>query len=121
MNPGFKSIQPYPFQKLAKLLRDTKPADMPAIDLSLGEPKHPTPQFILDTITANLGGAGRYPPIKGGPGIREAIRDWLIKRYNLPPDSLTAEHSILPVTGTREALFAIAHCVIDPGREESSP
>ncbi len=119
MNPGFKSIQPYPFQKLAKLLDDIKPADIPAIDLSLGEPKHPTPGFILDSIAANLEGAGRYPPIKGGLAIREAIRKWLINRYHLPPESLSAEGNVLPVTGTREALFAIAHCIIDPGQAEA--
>ena len=118
MNPGFKYIQPYPFQKLAKLLDNIEPADKRPIDLSLGEPKHPTPQFILDTISANLGGVGRYPPIKGGPGIREAIRDWLIGRYHLPPESLSAERNILPVTGTREALFAIAHCIIDPRQQD---
>jgi N-succinyldiaminopimelate aminotransferase len=119
VNPGFKSIQPYPFQKLAKLLNNIEPADIHAIDLSLGEPKHPTPKFILDTITGNLGGVGKYPPIKGGLAIREAIRDWLISRYHIPPESLSAEHNVLPVTGTREALFAIAHCIIDPGQADA--
>lgn len=114
MNPGFKHLQPYPFQKLAKLLAETPRASLPPIDLSLGEPKHETPTLILEAISRNLAGIGKYPPIKGGLPVRQAIRDWLIRRYNLPEESLVADTHVLPVTGTREALFAIAHCVIDP-------
>ncbi len=113
LNPGFAKLQPYPFQKLANLQTSCSPADKPAIDLSLGEPKHPTPEFILDAIKDNLRGAGKYPPIKGASPIRDAIRSWLIRRYALSADAIDPDINVLPVTGTREALFAIAHCVID--------
>lgn len=113
MNPGFEKLHPYPFERLARLLRETKKADKKPIDLSIGEPKHPTPQLILDTLAAHLTSADRYPTTRGTIELREAIRGWLINRFNLPATSLNADKHVLPVTGTREALFAIAHCVIN--------
>jgi N-succinyldiaminopimelate aminotransferase len=114
VNPGFKYLQSYPFEKLSTLLKGIVHADLPPVDLSLGEPKHKTPKFILNTITENLAGAGKYPAIKGGLPLRKEIRNWLVNRYHLPLENISAEKHILPVTGTREALFSIAHCIINP-------
>ena len=113
MNPGFKKLHPYPFERLARILRETRAADENPIDLSIGEPKHPTPPFILDALAEHLPGAARYPTTRGSSELREAIRSWLVGRFHLPADSLNADTHILPVTGTREALFAIAQCVIN--------
>lgn len=113
MNPGFKKLQPYPFEELARLQDRITPADMSVIDLSIGEPKHPTPQFILDSLRDNLSAAARYPSTRGTEELLEAIRRWLIQRFSLPESGLSNEH-ILPVTGTREALFAFAQCLINP-------
>jgi N-succinyldiaminopimelate aminotransferase len=118
VNPGFKYLQSYPFEKLTALLEGIVHADLPPVDLSLGEPKHKTPEFILNTITENLARAGKYPAIKGGLPLREEIRNWLVNRYHLPPDNISAEKHILPVVGTREALFSIAHCIINPKETE---
>jgi len=91
---------------------------MPPLNLSVGEPKHPTPDFILAEMQRHLSTTGKYPTIKGVPELRETIHSWLIRRFRLPVDSLDAETQILPVTGTREALFAIAHCLIDTSRPD---
>lgn len=118
MNPGLQALQPYPFEKLARLFADSQPAaDRTPIDLSIGEPKHPTPDLIRSAIGHNLDSAARYPTTRGIPELRSAIRDWLLQRFNLPPDSLNAEQHILPVNGTREALFAFAQCIIDTRME----
>ena len=114
VNPGFDKLQPYPFEALAKLQADVTPAALPGIDLSIGEPKHPTPAFILEALAGNLDGAARYPTTRGTRVLREAVREWLIRRFDLPQDSLDAERHVLPVNGTREALFAFAQCMIDP-------
>lgn len=114
MNPGFDKLQPYPFEELARLQAAVTPAAVPGIDLSIGEPKHPTPNFILETLAGSLPGAARYPSTRGMPELREAIRRWLLQRFELPADSLAADQHVLPVNGTREALFAFAQCVIDP-------
>lgn len=113
MNPGFEKLQPYPFERLARILRETRRADKTSIDLSIGEPKHPTPPFILDALAENLASAARYPTTRGSGELREAIRNWLLGRFHLPGGSIHADKHILPVTGTREALFAIAQCVVN--------
>jgi len=114
MNPGLESLQPYPFEKLAALFADIEPAaDRTPIDLSIGEPKHPTPDIIRSALAHNLDGAARYPTTRGIPELRVAIRDWLARRFKLPPDSIDPKRHVIPVTGTREALFAFAQCVVD--------
>lgn len=113
VNPGFYKLQAYPFERLARLRENLRAADLSPLNLSIGEPKHPTPGFILAELQNNLVDAGKYPTIKGVRALRETIRNWLIRRYHLPESSLDAETDIIPVTGTREALFAIAHCMID--------
>lgn len=115
MNPDFSHLQPYPFEKLRALLQGIEPpADKPVIALSVGEPKHPAPQFVLDTLTDALRSLETYPATRGSDALRQAIADWLIARYALSGDAAAlAERHVLPVNGTREALFAIAQCVLD--------
>lgn len=112
MNPDLQKLQPYPFQKLAALFGEVRPnPDYRAISLSIGEPKHATPRFIRDALTANLDGLANYPTTAGGDALRNAIAGWLAARYGIPaPDSKT---QVLPVNGSREALFALAQAVID--------
>ncbi len=116
MNPELNRLQPYPFQKLASLFRDvTANKNYRPISLSIGEPKHTTPQFIKDAVTANLGGLANYPTTAGSDALRSAIANWLERRYDIPlPDFKT---QVLPVNGSREALFAFAQTVIDRTRK----
>ena len=117
MNPYLTRLQPYPFEKLAQLRKDiTPPADKPLISLSIGEPKHAPPQFVLDSLSNNLDQLANYPPTKGSIELRTSIAGWLARRYKLPHQLISADNNILPVTGTREALFAFAQCVLDPGQ-----
>jgi N-succinyldiaminopimelate aminotransferase len=114
MNPCLESLQPYPFEKLRKLLATAKPDNtgLPLVDLSIGEPKHEAPQLAKQAIISSLAGLSGYPPTKGDPALRQAISSWLGQRYSIPaPDPDT---QVLPVLGSREALFAFAQTVIDP-------
>lgn len=118
MNPDLHKLQPYPFEKLNALkascrLTDRKPAVEDHIALSIGEPKHDAPKFVLDSITNNLDQINRYPLTKGNLELRTAIANWLTRRFKLTADALDAEKHILPVTGTREALFSFAQCMIN--------
>jgi N-succinyldiaminopimelate aminotransferase len=113
MNPRLGLLQPYPFEKLRALLAGvTAPAGLRPINLSIGEPQHPTPSLIKDALTANLGGLARYPVTKGLPELRAAIVQWLARRHGLT--GIDAETQVLPVLGSREAIFAIAQVVLDP-------
>ena len=117
MNPDLSLLQPYPFERLAELNAGVvPPADLQPIPLSIGEPKHTTPAFIAETIISHLHGLSQYPLTRGQPALREAIGDWLNRRFALPDGSLDPAQQVLPVNGTREALFAIAQAVIDRGR-----
>ncbi|HID82970.1 MAG TPA: succinyldiaminopimelate transaminase [Thiotrichales bacterium] len=114
MNPDLDKLQPYPFQKLSTLFDGITPAsDKSPIRLSIGEPKHPTPDFIHAAMRANLNGLASYPLTRGSDDLREAITNWLTRRFNLPTESLNPARHILPVNGTREALFAFAQTMID--------
>ncbi len=114
MNPDMSQLQPYPFERLAALFKDiTPPADLDAIALSIGEPRHATPGFIAEEVITHLHGLSRYPLTRGQPGLRAAIADWLTARFQLAAGSLDPERQVLPVNGTREALFAFAQCSID--------
>ena len=113
MNPDLDRLQPYPFEKLAKLKQGIKQPAEAHIALSIGEPKHPTPALISDALTGNIQGLAKYPTTKGLPELRSTIADWVIRRFNLAAGSLTADQHVLPVNGTREALFAFAQAVID--------
>jgi N-succinyldiaminopimelate aminotransferase len=111
MNPNLKNLHPYPFEKLAQLKNGiTPPADKSPITLSIGEPAHATPQFIKDVLIENLNSISNYPTTKGISELRGAIANWLEKRFAC---SVNPETQVLPVNGTREALFSFAQCVID--------
>jgi N-succinyldiaminopimelate aminotransferase len=115
MNPLLDHLQPYPFQKLAALFKGVTPnAACKPVALHIGEPKHATPQFICDALSANLGGLANYPTTVGSDALRNSIAGWLQQRYGLP--ALDAKTQVLPVNGSREALFAFAQAVIDRNR-----
>jgi N-succinyldiaminopimelate aminotransferase len=114
MNPDLERLQPYPFERLRQLFADLKPpASLAHINLSIGEPKHATPPFIFEALTNALPGLSVYPATAGTPALREAIAAWLQRRFAAAVDPAT---QVLPVNGTREALFAIAQTVIDRTR-----
>jgi len=114
MNPDLDRLQPYPFERLRQLLASARPpAQLRHIDLSIGEPKHPTPPFILEALARALPGIAAYPATAGTIELRQAIATWLQRRFDASVDPAT---QVLPVNGTREALFAIAQTVIDRNR-----
>lgn len=123
MNPHLDRLHPYPFEKLRQLFAGVTPnSDHAPISLGIGEPKHPTPAFIQKALTHALAGMATYPTTHGSEPLRQAIAGWLERRYGIPP--LDAATMVLPVNGSREALFAIAHCVVDaskPGALVVSP
>lgn len=120
MNPDLNLLHPYPFEKLAALKAAvTAPAHLKDIMLSIGEPKHEPPAFVLETLVSNLAKLSNYPTTKGLPELREAIATWAIKRFSLNTGTFTAEKHVLPVNGTREALFAFAQAIVD--RSKSNP
>ena len=113
MNPLLGRLQPYPFEKLRALLAGVTPIPaLSPINLSIGEPKHPTPDLVKAALAGALDGLAAYPATSGTPALREAIAAWLARRYSLPP--LEPATQVLPVNGSREALFAFAQTVIDP-------
>lgn len=115
MNPHLDQLQPYPFEKLARLKQGLSPAPgLSPISLSIGEPRHATPPRITETLLAHLHLLSSYPGTKGLALLRQAIADWLTKRFTLNPNVLDPERHILPVNGTREGLFAIAQTVVNP-------
>ncbi|MCK6406797.1 MAG: succinyldiaminopimelate transaminase [Rhodocyclaceae bacterium] len=115
MNPNLSKLQPYPFEKLRQLFAGVTPnAQYREIKLSIGEPQHATPEFIKHALTAGLGGLANYPTTQGIPALRQAIAAWMARRYGL--EGINPETEILPVNGSREALFAFAQTVIDPSR-----
>lgn len=117
MNPALELLQPYPFERLTRLTADVIPAaDKAAIALTIGEPKHPVPEFIIEALQKNLGRIESYPSTLGIPELRHSIAGWLARRFALSPGSLDPDKNILPVNGTREALFAFAQAVIDKTR-----
>ncbi|MBD3609631.1 MAG: succinyldiaminopimelate transaminase [Gammaproteobacteria bacterium] len=114
MNPELDLLHPYPFEKLNALKAAvTPPQDKAHIALSIGEPKHASPHFVAEEVISHLHTLANYPLTKGRVELRESIANWLTRRFQLPGDSIDAEQHILPVTGTREALFAFAQAVID--------
>ena len=120
MNPLLEKLQPYPFEKLRALLAGVTPNPaFSAINLSIGEPKHPTPALVKEALTRSLDGLAAYPATAGLPALRQAICGWLARRYGIPqPDPDT---QVLPVNGTREALFAFAQTVLAPGAKVVCP
>jgi len=114
MNPDLLKLQAYPFEKLTALKAGiTPPADKSAITMSVGEPQHSTPSIVTEELIAHLHGLSRYPATKGSRELREAISQWLTQRYALAEHLLDPDRHVLPVNGTREALFSFAQAVID--------
>jgi N-succinyldiaminopimelate aminotransferase len=114
MNPLLQKLQPYPFEKLAALKAGcTPPTGLEHIALSIGEPRHPSPEVALAPLRDNLDQCNRYPLTKGRPELRRAIAGWLQRRFGLGVNSIDADKHVIPVNGTREALFAFAQCVVD--------
>ena len=112
MNPLLSDLQPYPFERLRQLFAGViPPPDYRAISLGMGEPRHPTPPFIKEALCNNLGGLASYPATAGEPALRAAFTQWLARRYAL---SLDPASQVLPVNGSREALFSFAQTIIDP-------
>ena len=115
MNPLLAKLQPYPFERLRQLFAGVTPASLHRpISLGIGEPKHPTPPFIREALTAGLDGLAAYPSTAGDLKLRQSFTAWMQKRYRLSLDPAT---QVLPVNGSREALFALAQTVIDPARK----
>ena len=120
MNPLLAKLQPYPFDKVRANLAGVRanPA-LKAIDLSIGEPKHPTPALVKDALAGALDGLAQYPRSAGLPELREAAAAWARRRYSLP--QLDPATQVLPVNGTREALFAFAQAVLEPNARVACP
>jgi N-succinyldiaminopimelate aminotransferase len=117
VNPDLERLQTYPFQKLSALLEGAAPpAERTPIALYIGEPKHPTPEFIKRALVDHLDGLAGYPPTAGGEPLRTAIAEWLRMRYGL--DAVDPLSQVIPVTGSREALFAFAQAVVDRSKPE---
>ncbi|MDP2785801.1 MAG: succinyldiaminopimelate transaminase [Sulfurimicrobium sp.] len=117
MNPNLNHLHSYPFQKLRELFHGTtpNPAYKP-VNLSIGEPKHATPAFITQALTDNLAGLANYPTTQGSEALRQSIADWVAQRYKVP--ALDINKQVLPVNGSREALFAFAQAAIDTTRTQ---
>ena len=114
MNPRLAALHPYPFQKLRELFAGvTPPPDYAAINLSIGEPRHPTPQFIKDALIHGIDGLANYPITQGSDALRHAIAEWAGRRYGVTLDPAA---QVLPVNGSREALFAFAQASVDSSR-----
>lgn len=112
MNPDLQKLHPYPFERLAALKAGIEPADKPHIALSIGEPRHAAPDFLRDEMLRHLERFNSYPVSRGIDALREAIAHWLTTRFQLPPHSIDPAQQVLPVNGTREALFAFAQAVV---------
>ncbi|TPW22452.1 succinyldiaminopimelate transaminase [Marinobacter nauticus] len=117
MNPNLERLHPYPFEKLAKLKAGISvPEHLAPISLGIGEPKHPSPAFVKDVIADNLDKLANYPTTKGTDELRSAIAAWATHRFALAPSSLDPNRHVVPVNGTREAIFALVQAVVDAGK-----
>jgi N-succinyldiaminopimelate aminotransferase len=115
VNPNLDLLHPYPFQKLRELFAGVTPNPaLRHVNLSIGEPKHATPQLVIDSLNANMAGLASYPTTQGSDALRRSISQWLAQRYGIPP--LDIAKQVVPVNGSREALFAFAQAVIDSSK-----
>ncbi|MBF7682387.1 succinyldiaminopimelate transaminase [Acinetobacter sp. B5B] len=110
MNTYLDQLHPYPFEKLNLLFQEITPANLPAISLSIGEPKHPAPQFVINSLAENFQHLSSYPASKGLLELRQAIASWLTQRFHL--HHISAEQHVLPVSGTREAIFSFIQAMV---------
>ncbi|MEZ5932760.1 MAG: aminotransferase class I/II-fold pyridoxal phosphate-dependent enzyme [Alphaproteobacteria bacterium] len=121
-NPRLDGLGDYFFRRLAALLEPVTPApDLEPIDLSIGQPMHPTPALLTDVLAENGHLWGRYPPVIGTPAFREAVTDWLTWRFDLPAGMLSPDRHVLPVAGTKEALFMISQVVTPESKAGARP
>ncbi|OTG82405.1 succinyldiaminopimelate transaminase [Acinetobacter sp. ANC 4648] len=111
MNSSLSLLHPYPFEKLTQLFKDVQPAALPLIPLSIGEPKHPAPEFVKQAIIDNFQHLSTYPNSKGIVELRQSIANWLTRRFKL--NSISAEDQVIPVTGTREGIFSFVQALIN--------
>ncbi|WP_299946101.1 succinyldiaminopimelate transaminase [uncultured Microbulbifer sp.] len=119
MNPNLDRLQPYPFSKLRSLKAGLKPADKPHIALAMGEPKHTPPAFVCDELIKHLDKLPQYPPTRGIAPLRAAIANWLRARFQLA--NVCAETQVLPLSGTREGLFAFVQAMVSTGSKVLMP
>ncbi|HEY2382511.1 MAG TPA: succinyldiaminopimelate transaminase [Terriglobia bacterium] len=117
MNPHLASLQPYPFERLKQLFASVTPnAAYRFISLGIGEPRHATPRLVLDALAGATRELAMYPPTVGSPDLRQACAGWLQRRYGV---NLDPANQVLPVNGSREALFAFAQTVVDGGKSDA--
>jgi N-succinyldiaminopimelate aminotransferase len=122
LNPRLEALSDYMFRRLARLLEGAEPAaGLEPIDLSIGQPMHPVPALLTQTLRAHDHLWGRYPPVNGTPEFRNAAVAWLSRRYHLPGDALDPERHVLPCAGTKEALFMIAQVVVPDRKAGRAP
>ncbi|WP_133492550.1 succinyldiaminopimelate transaminase [Alcanivorax sp. 24] len=114
MNPDLEQLHPYPFEKLATLFNNLPASDQSPVSFSIGEPQHPAPEFVQQVLRENTGLLSRYPATNGLPELRQAIADWLVRRFKLT--SVDHDRQVIPVNGTREALFAFTQALLDRQR-----
>jgi N-succinyldiaminopimelate aminotransferase len=118
MNPRLGLLQPYPFERLRALLGAAKPpVNLRPISLGLGEPQHATPAVVKEALAANLGALSKYPVTLGLPELRTAISEWLARRHGIPAPDVNKQ--VIPVNGSREALFSIAQATLDPDERDA--
>jgi N-succinyldiaminopimelate aminotransferase len=114
MNPRLERLLPYPFERLRALLADVEAPRLEPIPLHIGEPRHPAPDFVVNCLRDAIAtGIDSYPAIAGLPALREAAAAWLCRRFSLPPTSIDPATMVIPVAGTREALFSFALATLD--------
>jgi len=115
MNSNLTKLQPYPFEKLTKLTTQMEAnTQLKSVSLAIGEPKHPTPEIIKDALNLSIDELSKYPTTRGTDALRSACANWIRNRFQLNERNLDNKNNVLPVNGTREALFAFAQCVIEP-------
>ncbi|MCL4113586.1 UNVERIFIED_CONTAM: hypothetical protein GTU68_001019 [Idotea baltica] len=117
MNSNLTKLHPYPFQKISELYAGIETVNKPMVSLAIGEPKHKTPEIILDAIKENLEGFSKYPVTAGTLELRNSIANWLCRRFNIKEGLVKPESNVIPVNGTREAIFAFAQAAIDQSSE----
>ena len=114
LNPDLERLKPYPFEQLSALLSGIQPpAGVTPIPLSIGEPQHAPPQFVLDALTEHIGLIAKYPTTKGTETLRSAIASWLNQRFSLTHSPIDPDTQVIPVNGTREAIFAAVQAAAD--------
>ena len=120
MNTDLSRLQQYPFEKLTQLKQGLQPPEeLDHIALSMGEPQHSPPQIVIESLTSNMHRLSAYPSTRGSDDLREAIAGWISRRFGIAPGLISPERHLLPVSGTREALFSIAQAVIDRNRGDA--